>query len=150
MSITFFLEGPQVSPICPVKRTLKIKMSMVHLWNDTSTGKYLKNNLAQCHSVHKNSNMDWPGLRPGVWGWQPVDCLSHGMAFEYSALYTEIQFIPHRKQCMFPLQITISWYCVREQLLFVVRTTQNTYIYCMAKSVFLMFNTEVCRVSTGL
>ena len=85
-----------------------MKVSVLCGWNETSTGKlkYLRKNLSQNHCVQKKKNPTQIDLdsKLGCCGYN----LSYGMTFEYCTMYTEIQFIPHSKHCMFPLQVTIS------------------------------------------
>jgi hypothetical protein len=48
-----------------------MKMSVEHWWNDTDRSKLTdsEKNLVQCHSVHENFHVDWPGTEhrpPGL------------------------------------------------------------------------------------
>jgi hypothetical protein len=49
-------------------------MSMEQWWNDTDRAKlkYWEENQSQCHFVHHESYMDWPGIKLGP-QWQQVD-----------------------------------------------------------------------------
>jgi hypothetical protein len=99
---------PRLCPFVLLRVALMMKVSMVYEWSETSTGKlkYLRKILSQNHCVCVcvcvcvgEGPID-PDSKLGCCG----DNLIYGMTFGYSTMYMEIQFKPHRKHCIFPLE----------------------------------------------
>jgi hypothetical protein len=57
-------------PCLSGKNSLKVEMSMEHWRSDIlvvgTRSEFPDSNLSQCHLVHHKSDMDWPGIEPGL------------------------------------------------------------------------------------